>query len=125
MTTQKDRQRVVDLIDQGHAIGDTVKTIVRRITEQMPHMTVDDIAQIATVHAEEAYLDAAVYAAQAKASKQIAEIIREVDQRCNDARHTLGEAYVLLNIWAQDGDTRAVELLNELHEATLVVGLEE
>jgi hypothetical protein len=125
MITRQDAQRIIELIDQGCAASDPTEDIIRGIIKQMPHVTATDIAQVAAVHAEELSLDASVYAAQAEASKRIADIIQEIDQRCGGSQHTLGKAYILLSIWAQDGDTRAVELLGELDKATLVAGLGE
>jgi hypothetical protein len=124
MITQKDRQRIIELISQGRAAGDPVEDIARRITEQMPHVTVDDIAHIAAVHAEELDLDAGVHAARVDALRQIKAIVEETERGFGEQRLTVEDAYVLLTICAQrSGDKRARELLSELDKAALVVGL--
>ena len=125
MTTQKDIQRMIELIDQGSAAGDPAEDIVRRIVRQMPHVTADDIAQVALVRAEELELDAGVQMAQAEASLQIANIIRETQQREGNAQLNTEEARFLVLMRAQDGDKRAAELLDKLNKALLVVDLGE
>jgi hypothetical protein len=45
--------------------------MIRRIVEEMPHLTVAEIAQVAMVHAEECRLDASVQFAQADAASRI------------------------------------------------------
>ena len=80
MTTRKDQQRIAELIHQGSEANDPTKDIIRRIVEEMPHLTADEIADVAMVHAEECRLDASVQLAQANAAKQIAEIIKETQR---------------------------------------------
>jgi hypothetical protein len=125
MTTRGEVQRIVELLDQGIAAGDGKEDIVRRIFKEMPHLTADDVADVAAVHAEECRLDASVHRAQAQAAEQIADIIRETQQMSGRPHLNTGEALLYLNDRAEKGDKRASKLLVDFSEAALIVGLDE
>ncbi len=65
MTSKKDRQRIIEIILGGLAAGDAHEIVVRRIFEQMPHVTPADISELCAVCAEEAHMDAAEHEARA------------------------------------------------------------
>ena len=96
----------------------SVEATLRLIAEEMPHVTAAEIEEFFAVDAELKKQDASVYYAQAEASHQIADILREAGGR------NLEQAIPILTTRAANGDARAVELLAKLHGASLVVGLE-
>jgi hypothetical protein len=125
MTTRKDAQRIAELIDQGSAAKDRTEDIIRRIVKEMPHLIDDDIEQVARVHAEECRLDASVQMEDAKASKQIAQIIRETQRMSGRPHLNTGEALQILSARAEHGDRQASKLLDDFRKAALIVGLSE
>ena len=124
MTTRKDTQRIIDLYEQGRTAGDVPEAVIWRVITQMPHVPITGILQVMGVHAEECLLDASIRRAQVEAGRQIDNIIREIHQREGSAQLTPEEACVLLRIRAQDGDKRALELVDEFNKAMLVIDLD-
>jgi hypothetical protein len=61
--SKKERQRIIELIAPTQT-GNVVENL-RRITEEMPHITWTDIAGVAAVLAEECRMDAAEHEARA------------------------------------------------------------
>ncbi|MGA9456247.1 MAG: hypothetical protein WBV43_12320 [Pseudolabrys sp.] len=120
--SKKDRQRIIELILEGRAAGDTVEIVVRRIFEQMPHLTGADIAELTAVCAEESRMDAAEHEARADAYSRIKDIIRETEETSGNAGLTVNRTLALLKNRAQAGDARATELSDELTKAITFVG---
>jgi hypothetical protein len=54
MTTQKERQRLLELVNEGDVAGDQIEDMIRRIAREMPHLTVADLK----IHEEKLRRDA-------------------------------------------------------------------
>ena len=121
--TPQEASRVVQLLEQAYRAQDSFEDTVRRIAEEIPHLTPKDIQQVAAVHAEEMRMEAAEYAAAAAAANQIAEIIRETERISGNSALTTETAFQILADRAGLGDKRATELLEKFGEAALVAGL--
>jgi hypothetical protein len=80
----------------------------------MPHLTTAEVAEVCRVYGEELHLDAAVYLAQARASKRIAEIMRAANAP------TTQDALDILAARSDQGDAHAAEMLEELMQALTV-----
>jgi hypothetical protein len=115
---REERARVIELIDEGSREGLSTKDTVRRIVEEMPHLSAADVAQVARTHAEELRLEGAEKMAEANASDLIVGILEETG--CRNA----GEALYVLENRSRMGDTRATVLLEKLKAALITVGPE-
>jgi hypothetical protein len=100
----------------SHLFNASIKNKVRHVLKEMPHLTAEDIRQVATVHALEKRREAAELATEVKAAHQIAEIIGEAEA------FNLRDAFEKLGNRARRGDKRARELLDKLQEAMLLWG---
>jgi hypothetical protein len=123
--TPQERQRVFELSDQLSETGASIEEIVRSIHGEMPHLTADDLAHAFRVRGEELRLDAAAENADAEASSQIADIIREVAQTSglDEERVNLEQCLPILHARREQGDVRAVELLERLDKALSIIGV--
>lgn len=125
MISKEDRERVIKLIEGGGA-DDTVDTIVRRITELMPHVTVADIRELAAVREEETRMDIAEIDHRNWAYQQIQAVIKETEQISEKTGLTVNQTIALLKKRIRAGDLQAKKLLDKITKATTAVGgLEE
>ena len=115
MTVSKaDEARIKKLL--SYLFNASIENKVRQILKDMPHLTAEDIRQVATVHALEKRVEAAHLATEMKTVHQIAEIIGEAEA------FNLRDAFEKLGDRAGRGDKRARELLDKLQEAMLLWG---
>jgi hypothetical protein len=121
--TPQESKRIGELLDQAYAGGDSMEETLRRIANEMPHITSDHISEVASVRAEEAELDASVLAAKTKASEEMANIILEAERISGRPGLTSAETFQVLRLHADQGDARARELLVEFSRAAGVVGV--
>jgi hypothetical protein len=117
--TPQERQRVFELVEAGRANGASIEETVRSIAKEMPHLTTAEVVEACRVHKEELRLGAAVYLAEAQASKRIAEIIEETGE--SDVGGTLDA----LATRSARGDHRAAELLRELEHTLAVASMDD
>ena len=116
---------MAELLDQACKAGASTGEILQSIVEEMPHLTSADIQQVASTHAEESKLDAAVYLAEAEASRFIAEMIKEAGRISGQPSHNITDALQILVARAEQGDKRAGELLEKFDKVAPNVGLSE
>jgi len=115
--SNKDVARIKELLEEASRTEGSIADKARRIMQEMPHLTAEDIAKVAQVDGEEKRMEAAELGADAAASNRISEILREAEA-CNilDALEKLGNR-------AKEGDEPARELQQRLHEAMRIVGV--
>jgi hypothetical protein len=113
---REERARVIELI---HGVGLSVQDKVRRIHEEMPHLTTAEVIEVCETDAEMLHQDAAVQRADAEASRSIADILGEAGYR------NAGEALPALESRSRNGDTRATVLLKKLIAALNTVGISD
>jgi hypothetical protein len=121
--TPQDAKRIREMLDQAYAAGDSIEDTLRRIAKEMPHITSNDISEVANTRAEKSELDASVLAAKAKASEEIANILLEAEQMSGRPGLTQAETFQVLRLHADQGDARARELLVDLSRAAGMVDL--
>jgi hypothetical protein len=78
--TPQERQCIDQLLEAATINGVSIDVAARSIREVMLNLTASEVAEIIHVHAEELGLAAAVYSAQAQASRRIAERIKEAER---------------------------------------------
>lgn len=120
--TPHDVARVVELIHGDGSIPDKI----RRIHSEMPHLTVEDIQKIATTDSEMLCQDAAVQMADANATMNLAEILKEAQAMSGSTQplDLVTASNVLIDRVAK-GDARAQLLLDALTKALPVVGVSD
>jgi hypothetical protein len=114
MTTRRETQRIIELLDQGIAAGHRKEDIVRRIAKEMAHLRAADVIQVLQVRREERRCD--------RAETQVIDIMEET-QRMSGRSLTLAETFVILSCYEQRGDKRASKLLDDLSKAARICGL--
>ena len=114
--TPQDAKRIREMLDQAYAAGDSIEDTLRRIAKEMPHITSNDISEVANTRAS-------VLAAKAKASEEIANIRLEAEQMSGRPGLTQAETFQVLRLHADQGDARARELLLNFSRAAGAVNL--
>jgi hypothetical protein len=121
--TPRDRQRILELVDA--MIADKSSTWIKeQVTEEMirtlyrelPHITWREVLEFFRAHREELRLDAAVEKAEAEACQFIVDTLRATG--CANLQEACGE----LALRAERGDRDAVELLEKLKQAHILIG---
>jgi hypothetical protein len=114
--TPKDRQRIIELVNAGTADKSPIEATARAIHRELPHLTAAEVADVCRVHGEEMRMDAAVLKAEAEASHFIGNTLRAAGYA------NLGEAFKALALRAERGDQDAAELLEQLDQASTLIG---